>query len=117
WHCFFFSSRRRHTRCLSDWSSDVCYSDLTIGYSLMDSPAGQAAWIYDIFNAGTGNAGNPEEALTRDQMLDEITLYWLTGTAASSARFYFKQRALLGRPNNAGRVGLPVAVSRFPNDL
>ena len=89
----------------------------TIGYALMDSPAGQAAWIYDIFNAGTGERGNPEEALTRDQMLDEITLYWLTGTAASSARFYFEQRALLGRPNNAGRVDLPVGVSRFPNDL
>ena len=89
----------------------------TIGYSLMDSPTGQAAWIYDIFNAGTGNAGNPEEALTRDQMLDEITLYWLTGTAASSARFYFEQRASIGRPNNAGRVDLPVGVSLFANDL
>jgi pimeloyl-ACP methyl ester carboxylesterase len=89
----------------------------TIGYALMDSPAGQAAWIYDIFNAGTGERGNPDEALTRDKMLDEITLYWLTGTAASSARFYFEQRALLGRPNNAGRVDLPVGVSRFPNDL
>jgi pimeloyl-ACP methyl ester carboxylesterase len=89
----------------------------TIGYALMDSPVGQAAWIYDIFNAGTGEHGDPEEALTRDQMLDEITLYWLTGTAASSARFYFEQRALLGRPNNAGRVDLPVGVSRFPNDL
>ena len=89
----------------------------TIGYALMDSPAGQAAWIYDIFNAGTGEHGNPEEALTRDQMLDEITLYWLTRTAASSARFYFEQRALLGRPNNAGRVDLPVGVSLFPNDL
>jgi len=89
----------------------------TIGYALMDSPAGQAAWIYDLFNAGTGNHGNPEEALTRDTMLDEITLYWLTGTAASSARFYFEQRALIGRRNNAGRVDLPVGVSRFPNDL
>jgi pimeloyl-ACP methyl ester carboxylesterase len=89
----------------------------TIGYALMDSPAGQAAWIYDIFNAGTGNHGNPEEALTRDQMLDEITLYWLTGTAASSARFYFEQRAFLGNHNNAGRVDLPVGVSLFPNDL
>jgi epoxide hydrolase len=89
----------------------------TIGYALMDSPAGQAAWIYDIFNAGTGEHGNPEEALTRDQMLDEITLYWLTGTAASSARFYFEQRALLGKHNNAGRIDLPVGVSLFPNDL
>jgi pimeloyl-ACP methyl ester carboxylesterase len=88
-----------------------------IGYSLADSPLGQAAWIYDIFNAGTGGTGRPENALSRDAMLDEITLYWLTNTAASSARFYLEQAALLGKRNNPGRVDLPVAVSVFPNDL
>ena len=88
-----------------------------IGYSLADSPLGQAAWIYDIFNAGTGGTGRPENALSRDAMLDEITLYWLTNTAASSARFYLEQAHLLGKRNNPGRVDLPVAVSVFPNDL
>ena len=89
----------------------------TLGYALADSPAGQAAWIYDIFNSGTGNTGAPEDALTRDQMLDEITLYWLTNSAASSARFYLEQAQLLGKRNNPGRVDLPVGVSVFPNDL
>ena len=89
----------------------------TIGYPLADSPVGQAAWIYDIFNSGTGNTGVPENALTRDQMLDEITLYWLTNSAASSARFYIEQAELLGKRNNPGRVDLPVGVSVFPNDL
>ena len=89
----------------------------TIGYALMDSPAGQAAWIYDIYDAGTGNLGDPEKAISRDKILDEITLYWLTGTAASSARFYYEQRASLGKSNNAGRVDLPVGVSLFPQDL
>jgi pimeloyl-ACP methyl ester carboxylesterase len=89
----------------------------TVGYPLMDSPAGQAAWIYDLYNAGTGNRGNPEKAISRDKILDEITLYWLTGTAASSARFYFEQRALLGKSNNPGRVDLPVGVSLFRHDL
>ncbi len=89
----------------------------TIGYALMDSPAGQAAWIYDIYNAATGNIGDPEKAISRDKILDEITLYWLTGTAASSARFYYEQRALLGKSNNPGRVDLPVGVSLFPHDL
>lgn len=88
-----------------------------IGYALVDSPAAQAAWIYEIFNSGTGNKGNPEDVLTRDQMLDEITLYWLTGTAASSARFYLEQAALLGKRNNPGRVDLPVGCSVFPHDL
>ncbi len=89
----------------------------TIGYALMDSPAGQAAWIYDIYNAATGNSGDPEKAISRDKILDEITLYWLTGTAASSARFYYEQRALLGKSKNPGGVDLPVGVSLFPHDL
>jgi len=89
----------------------------TIGYALTDSPIGQAAWIYDIFNAGTGNSGDPEKAISRDNILDEITLYWLTGTAASSARFYYEQRALQGKSNNSRRVDPPVGVSLFPHDL
>ena len=87
------------------------------GYTLADSPVAQAAWIYDIFNGGTGNAGDPEAVLSRDAMLDEITLYWLTNSAASSARFYLEQRAMLGKRNNPGRVDLPVGVSVFPHDL
>ena len=89
----------------------------TIGYSLADSPVGQAAWIYDIFNSGTGNTGNPDEALSRDRMLDEITLFWLANTAASSARIYYEQAAIMGKRNNPGVVDLPVGVSVFPNDL
>jgi pimeloyl-ACP methyl ester carboxylesterase len=89
----------------------------TIGYALADSPVGQAAWIYDIFNSGTGNTGNPDAVISRDRMLDEITLFWLTNTAASSARFYLEQVALLGKHNNPGRVDLPVGVSVFPHDL
>ena len=77
-----------------------------IGYALADSPVGQAAWIYDIFNAGTGMTGHPEQFLSRDDMLDEIMLYWLTNTAASSARFYLEQAELLGKRNNPGRVDL-----------
>jgi epoxide hydrolase len=50
-------------------------------------------------------------------MLDEITLYWLTNSAASSARFYLEQQEVLGGRNNPGRVDLPVGVSVFPHDL
>jgi hypothetical protein len=50
-------------------------------------------------------------------MLDEITLFWLTGTAASSARVYLEQAEHMGKHNNPGRVDLPVAVSVFPHDL
>jgi pimeloyl-ACP methyl ester carboxylesterase len=88
-----------------------------IGYALADSPVGQAAWLYDIFNAGSGSTGDPDALLGRDWMLDEITLFWLTNSAASSARLYLEQMAMLGKRNNPGRVDLPVGVSVFPHDL
>lgn len=88
----------------------------TIGYPLADSAAGQAAWIYEKFHAWTHNKGDPEDALTLDQMLDNITLYWLTNTAASSARMYF-EHAGIGDAKNAGIVDLPVGVSIFPREL
>jgi hypothetical protein len=64
----------------------------TIGYALSDSPAGQAMWIYEKFYSWTDNNGSPEDALSRDQMLDHISLYWFTNTAASSARIYWENK-------------------------
>jgi epoxide hydrolase len=87
----------------------------TIGYALADSPVGQAAWIYEKFHAWTDHDGDPEDALSRDQMLDNITLYWLTGTAASSARIYF-ENAQVGL--NSGTVDhIPVGCSLFPGEI
>jgi pimeloyl-ACP methyl ester carboxylesterase len=87
------------------------------GYVLADSPMAQAAWHYDIYDSGSGSTGRPETQIPIDDMLDEITLYWLTNSAASSARFYREQAQLLKDRNNPGRVDLPVGVSVFPNDL
>jgi pimeloyl-ACP methyl ester carboxylesterase len=84
----------------------------TIGYALADSPAGQAAWIYEKFRFWSDNSGDPESALSRDDMLDNITLYWLTDTAASSARMYFENGFSPG-----SRVNLPVGCSLFPKDI
>ena len=75
---------------------------------------GQAAWIYEKFHAWTDNDGDPEDALTRDEMLDNITLYWLTGTAASSARMYLENA---GANPNAGVVEIPVGCSNFPREI
>jgi hypothetical protein len=66
------------------------------------------------FTPGRDNGGDPERALTRDEMLDDITLYWLTGTAASSARIYFEHA---GASPNAGVVGIPVGCSLFPREI
>jgi pimeloyl-ACP methyl ester carboxylesterase len=87
----------------------------TIGYSLADSPVGLAAWFYEKFAEWTDTDGEPEHALTKDEMLDDITLYCLTNTAASSARLYWEDTA--HKPQTAGEVSIPAAVSRFPREI
>lgn len=85
-----------------------------IGYALADSPAGQLAWIIQVLYEFTDNRGDLEAALPRDEILDNVTLYWLTDTAASSARIYLEDAELTG---NAGVVDLPVGYSVFPREL
>jgi pimeloyl-ACP methyl ester carboxylesterase len=75
---------------------------------------GQAAWIYEKFQAWTDNDGDVERLLGRDAILDDITLYWLTGTAASSARIY---RENSPSSFSGGRLDLPVGVSVFPKEI
>ncbi len=86
----------------------------TVGFALADSPAGQAAWIYEKYQSKTDNAGSAEDALSVDTMLDTISLYWFTNTAASSARIYWENRtASMAGP----KLELPVAVTVFPRDI
>ena len=86
----------------------------TVGFALADSPAGQAAWIYEKFQSKTDNHGLPEGALSTDDMLDAISLYWFTNSAASSARIYWENKSL----TFAGpKLTLPVAVTVFPRDI
>jgi pimeloyl-ACP methyl ester carboxylesterase len=85
----------------------------TIGYSLADSPVGLAAWCYDKFADWVLTRGEPERSLTRDEMLDNITLYWLTNTATSAARIYWENNA---NPR-AVDVGIPAAVTVFPGEI
>jgi len=86
----------------------------TLGYGLADSPVGQAMWIYEKFQAWSDNKGDPAEAISVDRMLDDISLYWLTDTAASSARLYYESFAkdFVRMP-----LEMPVAVSIFKGDL
>ena len=91
----------------------------TLGYSLADSPAGLAAWFYDKFADWTYSGGDPERSLTRDQMLDDITLYWLTNTGTSSAQLYWDNVAGDRRTSNfnAVDVSIPAAVTVFPGEI
>ena len=86
----------------------------TIGYGLTDSPSGLAAWMLDF------NNGEPPRRLGRDETLDDITLYWVTNTAASSARIYWEtsgQSVILSSAQKTAEISLPVAISVFPEEV
>ena len=85
-----------------------------LGYSLADSPVGLAAWIYDY------NNGEPARLLDRDDVLDDITLYWLTNTATSAARIYWEtagQSVVLSAAQKTSEISLPVAITVFPEEV
>jgi len=90
----------------------------TLGYSLADSPVGMLAFFYDKFAEWTYSGGEPERALTRDEMLDDVTLYWLTNTGTSSSRSYWDAAQGGGGPFNAVDIPtVPVAVTIFPGEI
>ena len=89
----------------------------TLGYGLVDSPVAQCAWIVEKFAAWTDGDGHPEHALTRDEILDNIMLYWLTGSGASSARLYWES---FGSDLGGGArepVGVPTGCSIYPKEI
>jgi pimeloyl-ACP methyl ester carboxylesterase len=88
-------------------------------YGLADSPVGLAAWMYDKFCDWTYTDGHPERELTRDEMLDDITLYWLTNTAISSARLYWENdnNNFNAVSQRTADIKLPVAITVFPGEI
>jgi pimeloyl-ACP methyl ester carboxylesterase len=85
----------------------------TVGYGLVDSPAGLCAWIVEKFWAWTDCDGDPASVLSRDEMLDNVMLYWLPATGASSARMYWESV----RQPFLGPVPVPVGCSIFPKEI
>jgi pimeloyl-ACP methyl ester carboxylesterase len=93
-------------------------SPQTIGYALADSPVAMAAFYYDKFAEWTDSDGEPERVLRYDEMLDAITLYWLTNTGTSSSRSYWEGAQAGGGPFDAVHIPkLPVAVTVFPAEI
>lgn len=91
----------------------------TVGYSLTDSPVGLAAWMYDKFAQWTFSGGDPEKSLTKDQMLDDISLYWLTNSAVSSAQLYWENNNnnFNAVEQKTAEIKIPVAVTIFPGEI
>jgi pimeloyl-ACP methyl ester carboxylesterase len=103
----FYKKYRAYGAIMGTWPQ-------VIGYALTDSPVGLAAWMYDY------NKGEPERLLNRDDVLDDITLYWLTNSATSAARLYWEtsgQSVLLAAAQKTAEISLPVAITVFPEEV
>ena len=104
----------------SGYAEQMTTKPQTVGYALTDSPTGLCAWLVEKFTSWTDSDGHPETALSRDEMLDDITLYWLTRTATSSARLYWESFREVGEwfsKATTDTVTVPTGCSVFPKEM
>lgn len=102
----------------SGYSKQQSTRPQTLGYGLADSPAGQLAWIIEKFWGWTDCDGHPENVLTRDELLDNVMIYWVTNSGASSARLYWESFGSFGGGGAAPKkVEVPTGVARFPREI
>jgi len=97
----------------SGYSKQQATRPQTIGYGLVDSPIGQASWILEKFYQWTDCNGHPENILSRDELLDNVMMYWLPATGASSARIYWES---FGN-TSVDKITLPTGCSIFPKEI
>jgi len=97
----------------SGYSKQQATRPQTLAYGLCDSPVGQLAWILEKFYAWTDCKGHPENLFSKDELLDNVMLYWVTNSAASSARLYWESFGNAPQPD----VDIPTGVSRYPKEI
>ena len=98
----------------SGYSKQQSTRPQTLGYGLVDSPVGQMAWIIEKFWSWMDCDGHPENVLSRDELLDNVMLFWLSGSGASSGRLYWESFGTFGRGD---KVELPTGVASFPKEI
>jgi pimeloyl-ACP methyl ester carboxylesterase len=104
----------------SGYSEEHATRPQTIGYSLADSPAGLCAWVVEKFWAWTDCDGHPENAVSRQELLDNLMLYWLPRTGASSARLYWESIRQVNEwigGEATDTVDVPTGCSIFPKEI
>ena len=89
----------------------------TLGYSLADSPVGQAAWIYEKFRDWSDCNGDPTNSYSMDELLDNIMLYWLPNAGTSAARLYSQEWPPDWSGGAFARPSVPVGYSSFPGEI
>ena len=97
----------------SGYSKQQSTRPQTLGYGLADSPTGQMAWIVEKFWSWMDCDGHPENILTKDELLDNVMLYWVNNAATSSARLYWESFANV----NLAGVDVPTGVAAFPKEI
>ncbi|WP_219416976.1 epoxide hydrolase family protein [Pseudonocardia nigra] len=107
------AARKTFRKVATGYSSEQSTRPQTLGYGLVDSPSGQCMWIVEKFWEWTDNAGHPENVIPRDRLLDNVMLYWLPGTGASSARIYWESY----KRRRMDEVPVPTGVTLFPKEL
>jgi epoxide hydrolase len=101
----------------SGYSKQQSTRPQTVGYVLVDSPVGQCAWIVEKFWAWTDCDGHPENVLTRNELLDNVMLYWLTASGASSGRLYWESFDGSFLEGGGGPISVPTGCSIFPKEI
>ena len=99
----------------SGYSKQQATRPQTLGYGLVDSPSGQAAWIVEKFYQWMDCNGHPENIVSRDELLDNIMVYWLTGSGASSARLYWESFG--GGEGREQPVSIPMGATISTKDI
>jgi pimeloyl-ACP methyl ester carboxylesterase len=103
----------RHREQGTGYSKQQSTKPQTLGYGLADSPAGQCAWIVEKFHEWTDCDGHPENAVARDELLDNVLVYWLSNSGASSARLYWESFT----SGNMDEISVPMGASIFPKEI
>jgi pimeloyl-ACP methyl ester carboxylesterase len=110
----WLAERAEFVRTGTGYAAEQSTRPQTLGYGLTDSPAGQLAWIVEKFFEFTDNDSGPESAVPLPRILDNVSVYWFTASAASAARLYWESH---GRMDMTTPVTVPAGVSVFPRDL
>jgi len=103
----------RHRRNGTGYSKQQSTRPQSVGYGLVDSPAALAGWIVEKFHSWTHNDGDPVTVVARDELLDNLMLYWLPATGASAARLYWESL----RGSRPAPITIPVGCSIFPGEI
>jgi pimeloyl-ACP methyl ester carboxylesterase len=122
-HCEDEQARQARAQWQHHFANEAGYAEIqrtkpqTLAYGLNDSPAGLAGWIVEKFRTWSDCGGDPERSFSKDQLLTNIMIYWVTGAVGSSVRLYYEELNRPFRLQSGQRVEAPTAIAVFPKEI